>query len=77
MECPDPNCEGSLVLNRITADSLGPTGEVISLDPTGNYTLREDWDNEYVICNECGDLPSYSWDGNRIVLINQGKEDSK
>lgn len=62
MECPNPKCEeGHLVLTRVAMSYLGMAGEVPELYP-------DDWQEEFIACTECGEMPSYTWDGDKIVL---------
>ena len=54
MECPNPHCDGKLIITRVVSSLLGMDGEV----PTATLDDCED----YIVCTECGESPSYTWE---------------
>ena len=64
MKCPNPDCEGEILVNRMRTDRVSDEGTIPGL---------MEWDGEWVICNECAETPSFTWetiDGKvRLVLL--------
>lgn len=63
MKCPNPNCDGDLLLNRMRTDKVSDDGVV------PEYL---EWEEEWLICDECAETPSFSWetvDGQQRVVL--------
>ena len=64
MKCPNLSCGGSIIVSRMRTDWVSDDGTIPEL---------AEWDEEWAICNECAETPSFTWetiDGQaRLVLL--------
>lgn len=66
MKCPNPECEGKLIITRVLSTFLGARGEI----PIESVDELED----YLVCDECTEMPSFSWVENRVVLEGENSD---
>lgn len=60
--CPN-GCLGDLLLTRMHTHKVEADGSVPEI--TAGH-----WDDEYVLCNECGEIPTHTWSPEgRIQLL--------